>query len=279
MNTTKINLLAALLLMTVAPIVNAQEYEWKQPPKTNEKVIDELRDYEWGGTVARNEADMFFDFARDCRKNIAEEQLYNSMYRTAQKNYGEDYPSFKLRNFKWSVKDNLSYDEYCRLKKDYSPKNEGPTIRAVCYVNGVDKNELLLHKIYLMTATVVIPDYMIPLDTAVSKAFRNVNQGARLAINQITGFGEEEKESFHDKLIDLLLDKGYKVIAKEYLQKLYEEQEQQKSEVYNNDTKVQGHNFSAVGYYVNVKLSETAIRVQVINVSTGEYEGNATINF
>ena len=35
----------------------------------------------------------------------------------------------------------------------------------------------------------------------------------------------------------------------------------------------------AVGYYINVKVTETSLRVQVVNVSTGEYEGNATVNF
>lgn len=78
----------------------------------------------------------------------------------------------------------------------------------------------------------------------------------------------------------MLLDKDYKVVAKEYLQKLYEEQEDQlKSGLFNPDTMVEGSKFSAVGYFINVKVTETTIRVQVVNVSTGEYEGNATINF
>jgi hypothetical protein len=34
-----------------------------------------------------------------------------------------------------------------------------------------------------------------------------------------------------------------------------------------------------VGYYINLKVTETSLRVQVVNVSTGEYEGNATVNF
>lgn len=199
------------------------------------------------------------------------------MYKTAKEIYGDDYPSFSLRDFKWSVRDNLSGDEYRRLTSAYWPPQK-TRVYVSCTANGVNIDELRLFKIYLMTATVVIPDYMIPLGNAVSKAFRNVNQGARLAIDQIDGFNEKEKEIFRDKLIDLLLDKGYRVVAKEYLQKLYEEQKQQKSEVYNNDTKVQENNFSAVGYYINVKMTETSIRVQVINVSTGEYEGNATIN-
>ena len=69
------------------------------------------------------------------------------------------------------------------------------------------------------------------------------------------------------------------VVAKEYLDKLYEEQQAQQSGIYNDNTTVKDNNFSAVGYYINVKITETSLRVQVINVSTGEYEGNATVNF
>ena len=70
------------------------------------------------------------------------------------------------------------------------------------------------------------------------------------------------------------------MVAKEHLQKLYQEQQDQlNSGLYNPDTTVEGSKFSAVGYFINVKVTETSIRVQVVNVSTGEYEGNATVNF
>ena len=77
----------------------------------------------------------------------------------------------------------------------------------------------------------------------------------------------------------MLLDKGYKVVAKEFLAKLYEEQKAWESGIYNEDTTGKENNFSAVGYYINVKVTETSLRVQVVNVSTGEYEGTATVNF
>ena len=114
---------------------------------------------------------------------------------------------------------------------------------------------------------------------AMDKAFRNVREGSRIAIDQVTVLNGMDREEFKDRIIDILLDKGYKIIAKEYLDKLYEEQLNQQSGVYNERTTVQENNFSAVGYYVNVKVTETSLRVQVINVSTGEYEGNATITF
>lgn len=117
------------------------------------------------------------------------------------------------------------------------------------------------------------------LSQALNKALRNVREGSRMAIDQVTVISGMDRETLKDQLLDVLLDKGYKVVAKEYLEKLYEEQQNQQSGIYNERTTVQENNFSAVGYYINVKVTETSLRVQVVNVSTGEYEGNATVNF
>ena len=117
------------------------------------------------------------------------------------------------------------------------------------------------------------------LSQAINKALRNVREGSRVAIDQVTVISSMDRGEFKDQLIDVLLDKGYKVVAKDYLEKLYEEQQKQQSGIYNDRTTVQENNFSAVGYFINVKVTETSLRVQVVNVSTGEYEGNATVNF
>lgn len=119
------------------------------------------------------------------------------------------------------------------------------------------------------------------LSKAMDKALRNVREGSRVAIDMVTVSGEVSinREDLKDQIIDALLDKGYKVVAKDYLEKMYEEQEAQQSGIYNETTTVKPDNFSAVGYYINVKVTETSLRVQVVNVSTGEYEGNATVNF
>ena len=127
---------------------------------------------------------------------------------------------------------------------------------------------------------VVVMDYYTILSQAIDKALRNVREGSRMAIDQVSITSIQiDREAFKDRLIDMLLDKGYKVVAKDYLEKLYKEQKDQLSGLYNESTTVQGNNFSAVGYFINVKVTETSIRVQVVNVSTGEYEGNATVNF
>lgn len=128
-------------------------------------------------------------------------------------------------------------------------------------------------------------DYIIKthLNKAFDKALVNVREGSRFSIDNVTVSGditsEINKESVKDNVIDVLLDKGYKVVAKEYLERLYQEQQVQQSGIYNENTVVQENNLSAVGYFLNIKITDESLRVQVVNVSTGEYEGNATITF
>lgn len=115
------------------------------------------------------------------------------------------------------------------------------------------------------------------LSKALDKALQNIKEGNRIAIDQVRVINGINKDDYKDQIVEILLDNGYKVVAKEYLERLYDELQGQQSGVYNDKTTVQDNNFSAVGYYLNVKLTETSLRVQVINVSTGEYEGNVTI--
>lgn len=121
------------------------------------------------------------------------------------------------------------------------------------------------------------------LNKAFDKVLMNIMDGSRFSIDKVTVTGEianeVNKETVTDNTIDILLDKGYKVVAKEYLERLYQEQQAQQSGIYNENTVVQENNLSAVGYFLNIKITDESFRVQVINVSTGEYEGNATITF
>lgn len=135
-------------------------------------------------------------------------------------------------------------------------------------------------EIYCGPATGKVVDLLeAGLSQALNKALRNVREGSRLAIDQVTVTGSMDRETLKDQLLDVLLDKGYRVVAKDYLEKLYEEIKDWESGIYNENTTGKENNFSAVGYYINVKVTETSLRVQVVNVSTGEYEGNATVNF
>lgn len=121
------------------------------------------------------------------------------------------------------------------------------------------------------------------LNKAFDKVLMNIMEGSRFSIDKVTVTGEianeVNKETVTDNTIDILLDKGYKVVAEEYLERLYQEQQTQQSGIYNENTVVQENNLSAVGYLLNIKITDESLRVQVINVSTGEYEGNATITF
>lgn len=114
---------------------------------------------------------------------------------------------------------------------------------------------------------------------AIGKATREIDEGNRFAIDQFSiTDGKTDKEKVKGQAVEYLLGKGYKVLAKEKLQKLHKEQQDQQSGIYNAQTTVENNNFSAVGYFISVRITEDYIQVQVVNVSTGEYVGNVTEN-
>lgn len=135
---------------------------------------------------------------------------------------------------------------------------------------------------YYYTYTVVeLPSAVtLKMYEAIGKATREKDEGNRFAIDQFSVTdGQTDKEKAKAQAVDYLISKGYKVIAKEKLQKLYKEQQDQQSGIYNEETTVKGNNFSAVGYYLTVRIAEEYVQVQVVNVSTGEYVGNVIENF
>lgn len=252
--------------------------EFKQPPKSTEIVVDIITqeqyagdtydEYEWDSQaiflyIDRKsgkdiyKGDYVYKTSHDNTKDYSDEELLQKLMDAAKQKYKETYPGFSLRDFK--------------CKRISKPEND------------LDHFRNRLYYTYKYSASVVISDPKLEanenLSMAIDKAFRNIRQGSRIAIDQVTVWEEIDRDDYKDKLIDVLLNKGYKVVAKEYLEKLYEEQQKQQSGIYNDRTIVQENNFSAVGYYINVKVTKTSLRVQVVNVSTGEYDGNATINF
>ena len=115
---------------------------------------------------------------------------------------------------------------------------------------------------------------------AIGKATHEIEEGNRFAIDKISITDDKtDKKKTNGQVVEYLLGKGYKVLAKEKLQKLYKEQQDQRSGIYNAETTVEGNNFSAVGYYISVLVTEEYVQVQIVNVSTGEYVGNVTENF
>jgi len=115
---------------------------------------------------------------------------------------------------------------------------------------------------------------------ALSKATRQIDEGNRFAIDNISiTDGKSDKEKIKGQVVDYLIGKKYKVVAKDYLEKLYKEQQGQQSGIYNEETTTEMGNFSAVGYYLTVRITEEYVQVQIVNVSTGEYVGNTIENF
>ena len=135
---------------------------------------------------------------------------------------------------------------------------------------------------YHYTYTVVeLPGVVVQkVYEAIGKATRGIDEGSRFSIDKVSiAEGLADKEKTNGQIVDYLISKGYKVLAKEKLQKLYKEQQDQRSGIYNDETVAEMGKFSAVGYFVSVRITEEYVQVQVVNVSTGEYVGNVTENF
>lgn len=241
-------LTVALMVILSLPAANAQTYGWQKPPKEGEKIIGEIMIEVDGGVL-----DYFSDGELNINtvKTYSDEQLYQILLDTANSRYSTANP-FNLRNFIAKRKEIYSY-------------SSGNVYEYKYYVSAV---------VAIQSAAKPVEN---PLSKALDKALIDVHDGSRIAIDQIRVPTGMNKEDYKDEVVEVLLEKGFKVVAKEYLERLFEEQKSQQSGVYNEKTTVKEDNFSAVGYYLNVKLTETALRVQVINVSTGEYDGNVTI--
>lgn len=241
-------LLSTVMSLMMCMVMFAQEYKF--PPKENEKVLGTI------SLVTTPEKDGTSDLS-----------CYILLLNKAQTEYPKKLVDIRemqrTSHRKYVNGESNQYDKKGRLI--------GPD-----HGYNVYWYELVAKVVYTPDPNAQIVENF---SAAIEKAFRNVRVGSRTAIDQIIVNNENNKEEIKDQLIDVLLEKGYKVVAKEYLQRLYEEQLNQQSGIYNDQTTVQDNNFSAVGYYINVKITETSLRVQVINVSTGEYEGNATVNF
>lgn len=163
-------------------------------------------------------------------------------------------------------------------QQSYPGKNVG--------IRNLTKGDLMINgdgsvSYYYNYTVVMLPDAVVQkVYEAINKSTRDIYDGSRFALDKITILdGQTEREVLTSHIIDYLIGRGYKVVAKEQLQKLYKEQQDQQSGIYNPNTTVRENNFSAVGYFLSVRIDYSYVQVQVVNVSTGEYEGNATINF
>ena len=243
--------LTAVLFVGMCSFGYAQNQpDYMKAPKPDEKIIGSLNNYKTSKTC-------------NASQHLLDREIYERALTHARERYS-NYAWIDLRNVKIVTNADTGYsDNDMILVGDEYRFIDRATLNCAV-VTKLSQGELLKTK----------------LSQAMKKALRDVPEGARLAIDRITSDNDEiDRETLKDQVTDMLLDKGYRIVAKEYFAKLYEEQQAQQSGIYNERTTVQENNFSAVGYYINVKVTETSVRVQVVNVSTGEYEGNATVNF
>ena len=268
-----LKLFIAVLLVGWFNIGEAQIYEWQKPIQSNEQYVGHVSCEVSSGYIRYIKDGISATFANgqrttDSRTTKTDSELYRELYNTARSQYGYSYPIFSIRNFSSDMRerkanlddsaDQWGYDRY------YLVQGQVVIPRPPVPVNNVSNKD---------------SDDEDDLNKALDKALQDIREGSRIAIDQVKVPSGTNKEEYKDEVVEILLDKGYKVVAKEYLEKLYEEQQAQQSGIYNDRTTVKGDNFSAVGYYLNVRLTDTSLRVQIINVSTGEYDANVTIKF
>ena len=268
---TTLKLLMAVLLVGWCNIGNAQIYEWQMSPTPNEEYVGMVTSEEYaGGRFYTTDGGLFSENGQTSINHQftkTDEELYEILLKKARAIYGSQYSYYtiSLRNFKASISE-----------KRYDMP---------------DAHQYRYDRYYKISAAVVVPantkstnstsdmEDEDDLTRALDKALQDIREGSRIAIDQVKVPSGTNKDEYKDEVVEILLDKGYKVVAKEYLEKLYEEQQAQQSGIYNDRTTVKNDNFSAVGYYLNVRLTDTSLRVQIINVSTGEYDANVTIKF
>ena len=251
-----------LLTMLVNSASYAQEKQEWEKPKSTERVIGTININKDGGSYVSRGTGWNGDIVEEDNRTVyTNVELYNFLKQKVEEQYAEKYPNYRIRDF-----------DIEQTSSNFSGGTRPYFYSGIAYK-------------YKVSATVVVPDYQRQITEGFSKAmdkgFRNVREGSRIAIDIVTVASgiDMDRSTVKDMIVDVLLDKDYKVVAKEYLEKLLKEQQEQQSGIYNDNTTVRDNNFSAVGYYINVKVTETSLRLQVINVSTGEYEGNVTINF
>jgi hypothetical protein len=114
---------------------------------------------------------------------------------------------------------------------------------------------------------------------AMNRALMNVNEGARVSLGQVQVPTSLNSSAVRDFFVDMLLEKGFRVVARAQLERLLEEQDLQHGGGFNERTIARADNLTAVGFFLDVRVTDNSVRVRAINVSTGEYVGNATVEF
>lgn len=194
-------------------------------------------------------------------------ELENQLLRSAQDKYGYDVI---LKNFA------------------YSKQEDGTENIGLCYLYSMSADVYRYVDIPDPIQEIQKPEpeeVTIKLNEeeavakALNKAIESISPGSRIAINRISTGDGLNREQIMDIILDELLDANFKVVAKQYLERLKEEIEEQQNGDYNERTTVKTENFSAVGYFLDVRVKDNSVRVYMINVSTGEYAATGSQKF
>jgi len=243
----KYNLKIFLIGLGLMFFSSAFAQDYKGDPKSNERVIGTITE-----TIYKKSNDWY------TTPRLGFDEIYSKLLEKAKKEFPTKVIDLRNVTYSQTSEDGQRPDQFGR---GYYARTWTCNAKVVEFISPETKmNETLVK--------------------AVDKALSRVNGGSRLAIDQVSVSGSElTKNDVNDQLIDVLLDNGYKVVAKEYLEKLQEEQEKQTGGGFNERTVAKTDNFSGIGYFLNVRVNDKSIRIQVVNVSTGEYEGNTTVDF
>lgn len=307
MNLKKYLLLFVLSLC--AMIVFCQEEQslsdMKLPPNFTEKVIEHintrtLRDYaeyKDGDAIYKEHPEFVYvnkhgrrtkvmshkylelsDTYPKEKKYATEEEVYRIVL-GYYRGYNKDNNNRKIRNLEYYL------DEENEVRggdySHYTSQKDADRGNNCCY--KCEYYYTANHYRYIISFDIVEPDIdvikKIDFTNGINKVLENLPNNARIALDKIDITSDTERDVFTGSVLEILLDNGYKVVAKEYLEKLYEEQMNQQSGIYNENTTVTENNFSAVGYYLNIKIDDNRTNFQVVNVSTGEYESNISFRY
>ena len=172
----------------------------------------------------------YFEGREDKSKGIyySDEQLYYKLMSAAYMQYGES--NIKFKNFFTSINEDVIVE--------YRYTN------GVVWGKDVKRTYVVSASVYAIRTEPIVTSStssVTPLNQALTKALQDIREGSRLALDQIRTTNGD-KEDFKDQVVEILLDEGYKVVAKDYLEKLYEEQKAQLSGIYNDRTIVKEKN-------------------------------------
>lgn len=175
---------------------------------------------------------------------------------------------------------NTMLSAYNAILKEAKIKHAGKSIDIRNLKKGKADFNTQGDVVYYYTYTIIeLPDAVaLALNSALTKSLSDIDKNKKFAFDKLYT-PNYDKNKIKNQVIDHLKKGGHKIVAKDYLYKLKKEQEGPDGGLHNPETIVKSNNFSAVGYFININITEEYLQIEIINVSTGEVDGNAIEDF